>query len=417
MSFIRLFGGRPLSGRVRVGSAKNAVLPILAATLLTAEPCVIEALPHLEDVETMLAVLGALGASVSRQEGGVRVLSQDIDPGAAPDPLVRRMRASVLVAGPLLARFGETRVALPGGCAIGSRPIDLHLKGLEALGCEVTLHEGGIHLSSQGMAGTTIYLDFPSVGATENLMMAACLTPGHTILENTAEEPEVVDLANFLAAMGAHVRGAGTRMIRIEGVARLHGATYTPIPDRIEAGTYLLAALATRGEVTLENGITEHLRPLLWKLKETGAWVDDQDGAVHVSARHAKLVPTDVKTMPYPGFPTDLQAPMMAFLSTVQGTSALTETVFENRFMHVGELQRMGAHIKTEGRVAIIQGVGSLHGAAVHASDLRAGAALVIAGLAADGCTEIHQVEHLDRGYELLEDKLAALGADVRRIV
>ncbi|PTQ54580.1 MAG: UDP-N-acetylglucosamine 1-carboxyvinyltransferase [Hydrogenibacillus schlegelii] len=407
-------GGVPLGGTVRVSGAKNAALPILAAALLASESSVIEEVPRLKDVETMVEVLEALGARVAWDGDQVRVDARGPLSPEAPPALVGRMRASVLVMGPLLARLGEVRITLPGGCAIGSRPIDQHLKGLEALGAEVTVEHGFITARAKALVGTTIYLDLPSVGATENIMMASVLARGETVIENAAEEPEIVDLANFLNAMGARIRGAGTGTIRIEGVRELKGTRHTVIPDRIEAGTFMVALAATGGEGWIEGAITEHLVPVIAKLREMGVYVAEEEDGLHVVGNRL-LKPVDVKTLPYPGFPTDMQPQFMALLSTVAGTSVVTETIFENRFRHVEELRRMGANIRIEGRTAVIEG-GALTGATVRATDLRAGAALVIAGLAAGGTTVVENVYHLDRGYERLEAKLQGLGARIRRV-
>lgn len=408
-------GGRRLEGRVRVEGAKNAILPIIAASLLAEGESVLEEVPPLDDVHTICEVLRRLGVAVDfTGDGRVRVRVPRWLEHEAPYELVRKMRASFLVMGPLLARTGRARISLPGGCAIGTRPIDLHLKGFEALGASVTLGYGYIEVQGDRLRGSRIYLDFPSVGATENIMMAACLAEGITTIENAAEEPEVVDLANYLNAMGSCIRGAGTNLIRIEGVEGLRGTTYRVIPDRIEAGTYMVAAAITGGEILVENALHEHLKPVIAKLKEAGAEILEDDGCLRIVAPSRPRA-VDVKTLPYPGFPTDMQAQMMALLSIADGTSIVTETVFENRFMHVHELKRMGADIRIEGRSAIIRGVNRLTGAPVRATDLRAGAALVLAGLAAEGRTEISGVHHLDRGYLRLEEKLRRLGASVER--
>ncbi len=407
-------GGRPLRGEARIEASKNAVLPILSATLLTPDAVRLPGVPWLHDVDTLSRVHKALGTDLQREGHDLIVQTNDVDPFAAPEHLVRRMRASFLIAGPLLARFGAARVPLPGGCAIGSRPIDLHLKGLVALGADVQSGNGSIEFRAPRLHGANIYLDFPSVGATENLLMAATLADGWTTIENAAQEPEVVDLANFLCSLGAEVRGAGTAELRIHGVRRLHGAEYQVISDRIEAGTYLVATAATGGDVTVAPVLPEHLKPLLAKLREAGGVIEVHGDTVRLR-QSERLRPIDVKTMPHPGFPTDLQAPLMAALSLADGTSVITETVFENRFMHVSELRRMGADIKIEGRTAMVTGVSHLTGANLHASDLRAAAALVIAALAADGRSTIADAYHLDRGYANLEEKFAQLGADIER--
>ncbi len=407
-------GGRPLQGDVQIEASKNAVLPILAATLLTSDPVRLPGVPWLHDVDTLCRVQRSLGVDVSREGRDLVVQAIDVDPFAAPEHLVRRMRASFLIAGPLLARFGAARVPLPGGCAIGSRPIDLHLKGLVALGADVQAGSGYIEFRAPRLHGANIYLDFPSVGATENLLMAAAVADGWTTIENAAQEPEVVDLANFLCSLGAEVRGAGTTELRIHGVRRLHGTTYQVISDRIEAGTYLVATAATGGDVTVGPVLPEHLKPLLAKLREAGGEVDVQGDAVRLRQR-GRLRAIDLKTMPHPGFPTDLQAPLMAALSLAEGTSVITETVFENRFMHIPELRRMGADVKIDGRTALVTGVDHLTGATLHASDLRAAAALVIAALAANGRSTVADAFHLDRGYADLEEKFAQLGAQIER--
>ncbi|MDR3592263.1 MAG: UDP-N-acetylglucosamine 1-carboxyvinyltransferase [Negativicutes bacterium] len=410
-------GGRRLSGTVKVSGAKNAVLPIIAASLLGVTPSRLEEIPDLDDVRTISEVLGFLGAKVAYEEPGTLLVdSTDITSSEVPYELTRKMRASFTVLGPLLARRGQARISLPGGCAIGTRPIDLHLKGFEALGAEIVLGHGYIEAKApQGLRGARIYLDFPSVGATENIMMAASLAKGQTILENPAEEPEIVDLANYLNSMGARVRGAGTNVIRVEGVKELTGTTYTVIPDRIEAGTYMVAAAITGGDVWIENALTEHLKPVIAKLKEAGVYIEEKIDGVRVRGTGA-LKAVDIKTLPYPGFPTDMQAQFMALMTVATGTSVITETVFENRFMHVDELKRMGANIKIEGRSAVVEGVGKLAGCQVKATDLRAGAALILAGLVAQGQTEIGCIHHIDRGYEGIVAKFCGLGAEITRV-
>ncbi|WP_031514164.1 UDP-N-acetylglucosamine 1-carboxyvinyltransferase [Desulfofalx alkaliphila] len=408
-------GGRPLKGTVRVNGAKNAVLPIIAATLLTTEKCLISGVPNLTDVHTIGEVLRHLGARVVISEDQMTVTAGEIRASEAPYDYVRRMRASFLVMGPLLARTGKARISLPGGCAIGTRPIDLHLKGFEALGAKVTYGKGYIEAVAPKLTGNKIYLDFPSVGATENIMMAASLAQGLTIIENAAEEPEITDLANFINACGGKIKGAGTKVIRIEGKKSLHGTSHNVIPDRIEAGTYMVAAAITGGNVLVDNVIADHLKPVVAKLKETGVEVVEEENGLRVIS-NGKLKGVDIKTLPYPGFPTDMQAQMMALMTIAKGTSVITETVFENRFMHVNELKRMGAKIKTEGHTAIVYGVERLNGTQVKATDLRAGAALIIAGLAAEGETEISNLYHINRGYYKLEEKLRALGAEITRI-
>lgn len=411
-------GGKPLNGRVRVSSAKNAVLPIIAATMLASTPSRLVEVPHLEDVHTICEVISALGVKVTKDEANqeIRFDASEITATEAPYELVRRMRASFLVMGPLLARRREARISLPGGCAIGSRPIDLHLKAFEALGATIEMGDGYVLASApEGLKGNQIYLDFPSVGATENVIMAASMAEGKTIIENAAEEPEIVDLVTYLNSMGADIRGAGTNVIRIQGVKELKGATHTVIPDRIEAGTYLIAAAMAGGDVYVENALSEHLKPVVAKLKEAGVTVqEDVDGIRVISDGNVKAV--DIKTLPYPGFPTDMQAQFMAFTTIAKGTSTVMETVFENRFMHVDELKKMGAQIRIEERRAIVDGVPKLKGTEVRATDLRAGAALVCAGLAAEGVTKVTQLSHIDRGYDNLVGKLKGLGVDIVRV-
>ena len=409
-------GGTCLRGTVKVSGAKNAVLPIITAALLSDGTCTLQDIPNLADVATICRVIEGLGARVSRSEKEITISIPDLKEVEAPYEYVRLMRASFLVMGPLLARAGRAVIPLPGGCAIGTRPIDLHLKGFKALGAKIIYGHGCIEAVSGGLTGGRIYLDFPSVGATENLIMAASLAKGNSIIENAAEEPEIVDLVNFLNAMGARIKGAGTKIIRVEGVPSLGGAIHTVIPDRIEAGSFLTAVAVTGGDILVDNVICDHLKPVTAKLREAGARVEENENSIRVSSDRG-LQPVDIKTMPYPGFPTDMQAQLMAVLCLAKGTSMVTETVFENRFMHVNELKRMGARIKIEGRTAVVQGVPRLTGAPVKATDLRAGAALVLAGLAAEGCTEIGNVFHVDRGYDRLEEKLRGLGADIQRSV
>ena len=411
-------GGNRLEGRVKISGAKNAVLPIIAATLLGQEqPSLLDEVPALEDVHTISEVLMELGvkAQFDEEKNTLLVDSSKIACCEAPYDLVRKMRASFLIMGPLLARCGQAKISLPGGCAIGTRPIDLHLKGFEALGAEIEIGHGFILAKADnGLKGARIYLDFPSVGATENIMMAACMAEGQTLIENPAQEPEIVDLANYLNVMGAKIRGAGTNAIKIEGVKKLTGRNYTIIPDRIEAGTYMVVAAMTRGDVYIENAISEHLKPVIAKLKEAGVTIEEDVSGIRVSCdKQTKAV--DVKTMPYPGFPTDMQAQFMAMLAISEGTGLVTETVFENRFMHVDELKRMGANIKIDGRTSVVEGVDALTGCQVKATDLRAGAAMVLAGLVAEGETQIGYIHHIDRGYDNLVKKLCALGADIRR--
>jgi UDP-N-acetylglucosamine 1-carboxyvinyltransferase len=416
MSKIIVRGGRTLTGTVRVHGAKNSVLPILAAALLAETgSSVIHDVPALDDVKNILQVLSALGVYSQQSDGSVRLQAESLTSYEAPYELVRKMRASFLVMGPLLARLGKVRIALPGGCAIGTRPIDQHLKGFEAMGAEIGFGQGTIEASVKGrLRGARIYLDIASVGATENIMMAATTANGTTIIENAAKEPEIVDLANFLNAMGAIVRGAGTGVIRIEGVDQLRGVEHQVIPDRVEAGTYMIATAITGGDVFIEGAIRDHLGPIVAKLEEMGVVVDCDENGIRVRASHP-LRAVDVKTLPYPGFPTDMQAQMMTLLLLADGTSIVTETVFENRFMHVDELIKMGAEIKVDGRTAIVTGGTKLSGASVCATDLRAGAALICAALVADGSTEVSGIHHIERGYMNIVNKLAALGADIYR--
>ncbi len=406
----------PLKGTVRISGAKNAVLPIIAASLLSGDKCILDEIPMLDDVEIMCEVLASLGADTKRiSNGRIEINSKNIDNHEAPYDLVRRMRASFLIMGPMLARMGKARISLPGGCAIGTRPIDLHLKGFRAMGADITLGYGYIEAKTKRLKGERIYLDFPSVGATENIMMAAALAEGKTIIENAAEEPEIVDLANFISKMGGKIKGAGTDTIRIEGVKALGGASHTVIPDRIEAGTYMIAGAITGGDIIVDNIVICHLMPIVAKLKEAGVVVEEVSNGVRVqSGRRVKAV--DIKTLPYPGFPTDMQAQMMTLMSVARGTSVIIETVFDNRYMHVNELRRMGASIKIDGRSAVVQGIPRLTGARVKATDLRAGAALVLAGLVAQGRTEIYDIHHLDRGYIDLDKKFRSLGARIQRV-
>ncbi len=409
-------GRRPLVGRVKVHGAKNAVLPIIAASVLASGPSVISQVPHLEDVLTAIEVMASLGADARLRGSTLTIDPSGLDSFEAPYDLVRRMRASFLITGPLLARLGHARISLPGGCAIGTRPIDLHLKGLEAFGAKITIGHGYIEASAKKLVGSRVYLDYPSVGATEHLMMAGSLAEGTTIIENSAEEPEIVDLANFLNAAGAKIHGAGTKIVRIEGAASLSGTKHQVIPDRIEAGTYMIAAAVTAGRVEIEGVVPDHLKAITAKMREMGAVVDEAESAVRVDASAGRLHAVNIKTMPYPGFPTDLQAPFMTLLAVAEGTGVVTETVFENRFGHVAELKRMGAEIQVDGRLAMVQGRHVLYGAPVTATDLRGGAALVLAGLAATGTTEVRGIEHVDRGYDGLDVSLRRLGAGIRRI-
>ena len=411
-------GGNRLVGTVKTSGAKNAVLPIIAASILGETPSHLDESPKLDDVRTICGVLKYLGVKVDdSREHELTLDTSNISAYEAPYELVRTMRASFVVLGPLLARKGHARISQPGGCAIGSRPIDLHLKGFEALGAKISQDHGFVEAyAPNGLKGADIYLDFPSVGATENIMMAACLAEGTTTLENPAEEPEIVDLANYLNQMGARVRGAGTDIIRIEGVKHMHGCEHAVIPDRIEAGTYMIAAAMTHGDVIIENVLAEHQKPLLAKLREAGVLIEEDIDRIHVACP-GELKGIHVKTLPYPGFPTDMQAQIMAMMTICSGRSSVMETVFENRFMHVVELNRMGANIVTSGaRGALIEGPARLTGCEVNASDLRAGAAMILAGLVAEGQTTIGNLHHIDRGYEDIVGKLQALGADIQRI-
>ena len=417
MEKIIVRGGKRLYGTVKVEGAKNAVLPVIAATLLASDgKSVIRDVPTLSDVYTINEVLRNLNAEVVFENNTVVVDASRELKDEAPFEYVRKMRASVLVMGSLLARNGRARVALPGGCAIGSRPIDQHLKGFEAMGARVKVGNGFIDAEVDGrLRGAKIYLDFPSVGATENIMMAATLAVGTTIIENVAKEPEIVDLANFLNKMGANVRGAGTGTLKIEGVDVLFGADHTIIPDRIEAGTFMVAAAITGGNVLVKGAVPEHISSLIAKMEEMGVIIFEEEDGVRVIGPD-KLKAVDIKTMPHPGFPTDMQSQMMALLLRAEGTSMITETVFENRFMHVEEFRRMNADIKIEGRSVILNGLSNLQGAEVSATDLRAAAALVLTGLVSDGITRVTELKHLDRGYVDFHGKLASLGADIERV-
>ena len=411
----------PLHGTVQISGAKNAVLPLMAATLLTGDTCRIEDVPDLADVKVMREMLKSFGAEVEELSPGViSVTAKEIKTTVGDSELVSEMRASTMVMGPLLARCGKCVMPMPGGCSIGKRPIDLHLKGFRALGATVEFDEDKEHViltaGPDGLVGDAIYLDFPSVGATENILMAATLAKNVTIIENAAKEPEIVDLANQLNKMGAKIKGAGTDTIRITGVESLSGSIHTVIPERIETGTFMLSAASTRGDVLVQNAIPGHVRPIIAKLKECGVKVEVQDDGIYVDAREGELVATDIKTLPYPGFPTDIQSPFMTFLTTVHGQSIVRETVFENRFMHVVELNRMGADITTESREAFVPGGKKLHGAKVRATDLRAGAAMVLAGLVATGTTEVSEIYHIERGYENFVQKFKGIGGDLMRV-
>ena len=411
----------PLKGEVSISGSKNAVLLIMAAALLTEEKCIIKDAPALRDVEVMCELLGSLGASVSKDldSNKVEIEAKGDISYEAPFDLVKMMRASILVLGALLIRKGRAVIHLPGGCAIGKRPVELHLKGLKALGAmidEEQLARGIVDARADKLRGSTIYLDFPSVGATEVIIMAASLAEGTTVLENAAQEPEIVDLANFLNKMGARIKGAGTDTIKIEGVKALKGVSHHVIPDRIEAGTFMVSAAITRGNILIKNVVSDHLKAVIAKLRECGVYIEMTEEGIRVRGDMGEITSTDVKTLPYPGFPTDMQSPFMALLTVAKGPSVVIETVFENRFMHVGEFNRMGANIKTEGSCAIIPGDKELKGAQVVATDLRAGAAVVLTGLVAEGTTEVSQIYHIDRGYEHFVEKLRSLGANIMRV-
>ncbi|HXZ97589.1 MAG TPA: UDP-N-acetylglucosamine 1-carboxyvinyltransferase [Burkholderiales bacterium] len=416
MDKLVILGGAPLSGEVRISGAKNAALPILCASLLTHEPLKIENVPHLQDVTTMLNLLAQMGVAVSLNEKmAVELTAERVNNLVAPYELVKTMRASILVLGPMLARAGEARVSLPGGCAIGMRPVDLHIKGLQAMGAEIGIDHGYIHARAKRMKGARIFMDLVSVTGTENLMMAATLAQGNTVIENAAREPEVVDLANCLNAMGARIHGAGSDMISIEGRDKLHGTDYRIMPDRIESGTFLVAAAAAGGRIRLKDTRPNILDAVLEKLREAGSDIESGDDWVSLKM-NGELTAVNVRTAPYPGFPTDMQAQFTVLNSVARGASTVTETIFENRFMHVQELKRMGAEIEVEGNSAMVKGVARLDGAKVMATDLRASASLVLAGMIARGETVVDRVYHLDRGYECIEEKLLQLGAQIRRV-
>ena len=409
----------PLKGEVEISGAKNATLPILAATVLTDGICEIHDTPHLSDVEVMCEILRAVGATVTEdyEKHTITVDGSTVDKSVVPFDLVKKERASFFIMGPLLARMGKVNIALPGGCAIGERPVDLHTKGIKMLGARVVTEDGEVNANADRLKGSLVYLDFPSVGATENIMMAATLAEGETIIENAAEEPEIVDLANFLNSMGAQIKGAGTDTIRVNGVDKLHGTRYAVIPDRIETATFMIAAATTRGNVLIKNCIPDHVRPIMAKLIECGVDISDELEGLRVRGDVNPMKATDIKTLPYPGFPTDAQAPIMTFLTTVSGQSKINETLFENRLMHANELNKMGANIRVDGRTAIVPGnQRQLEGASVMATDLRAGAALVIAGLVATGTTEVTNIYHVERGYENFVEKLRGLGANIEKV-
>ncbi|MCW8925569.1 MAG: UDP-N-acetylglucosamine 1-carboxyvinyltransferase [Xanthomonadales bacterium] len=417
MDCIQITGGVPLDGEVWISGAKNAVLPIMVASLLCDGPSYISNVPHLQDVTTTMELLGRMGASLAMDDG-MRI---EIDPRGmhqfeAPYDLVKTMRASILVLGPLVARYGRAVVSLPGGCAIGSRPVDLHLRGLQALGAEVSVVNGNIEASAKQLKGANIIFDTVTVTGTENIMMAAVLAQGTSVIENAAQEPEVVDLAKFLNAMGAKISGAGSNTLTIEGVENLHGTEYSVLPDRIETGTYLVAGAITRGHVRVTRTRPRDLDSVIEKLRETGAVIEVGEDWIDLDMKGRRPLAVDITTAPYPGFATDMQAQFTALNTVAEGTAIITETVFENRFMHVQELQRLGANIRVKGNTAIIRGVDELNGAPIMATDLRASAGLVLAGLVANGTTTVDRVYHIDRGYEIIEEKLGQLGARIRRV-
>ena len=418
MDKFSIHGGTRLDGEIRISGAKNAALPILAATLLTADTLRIRSVPHLHDIATMIDLLASMGVTVQR-DGGLElgVSAAQVGSFTAPYELVKTMRASILVLGPMLARFGQAQVSFPGGCAIGSRPIDLHLHGLQAMGAEIEIDGGYINARVQGrLHGAHVLFDKVTVGGTENLLMAGCLAQGRTVLENAAREPEIVDLAHCLQRMGARIAGVGTDTLVIDGVERLHGCEYTVMPDRIETGTFLVAAAATRGRVRLLDTRADILEAVLVKLAETGAHIEQGEDWIELDMQGRRPRAVSIRTAPYPAFPTDMQAQFTAMNAVAEGTSTMTETIFENRLIQVHEMNRMGAHIVVEGHTAIVEGVPALRGAPVMASDLRASASLVIAGLVAEGETVIERIYHIDRGYECIEEKLQMLGADIRRV-
>jgi UDP-N-acetylglucosamine 1-carboxyvinyltransferase len=416
MDALVIQGGNPLSGEVRISGAKNAALPILTACLLTAEPLKLGNVPHLKDISTMLALLGHMGVRVTLDDRNQVTLSgESIPHKEAPYEMVKTMRAAILVLGPTLARFGDARVSLPGGCAIGSRPVDLHIKGLQAMGAEINIEHGYIHARCKRLKGARILMDMVTVTGTENLMMAAALADGTTVLENAAREPEVVDLARCLVAMGAQIEGAGSDVITIHGVEKLHGADYSVMPDRIETGTFLVAAAMTGGRVRVTHTQPDTLDAVIAKLREAGAAVETGPDWIEIES-NGTLTAVDVRTAPHPAFPTDMQAQFMALNCIAEGAASVSETIFENRFMHVQELRRLGANIEVSGYTALVRGVPRLDGATVMATDLRASASLVLAGLVAAGETTIERIYHLDRGYERIEEKLTQLGARIKRV-
>lgn len=415
MDRLLIEGGNKLNGNVNISGFKNAALPIISASLLAADKCTIENIPSIRDVYILMDIMKGMGAEVKYNNGTMDIDTSKINTHKAPYELAKKLRASYYLMGGTIGRFKTCEITYPGGCDIGTRPIDQHIKGFEALGCSVEIQHGVIKCIANELTGTNIYLDVVSVGATINIMLASVLAKGRTVIENAAKEPHIVDTANFLNAMGADVRGAGTDVIKINGVEKLHGCTYSVIPDQIEAGTYMIATAATGGDVIINNVIPKHLESITAKLKEMGVEVVEYDDSIKVAVK-SPLKNINIKTLPYPGFPTDLQQPITALLSMVSGTSIVTESIFEGRFKYVDELKRMGAKIKVEGRTSIIDGVNRLSGAKVSATDLRAGASFVIAGLMADGVTEVEDVYHIDRGYERIEQKFIGLGAKIKRI-
>ncbi len=414
MSCLIVEGGSKLTGEVSISGAKNAALPVVVATLMGEGESVIFDVPKLRDINNLIKILESLGAKVQYENNRLQVNSDSVNRLEAPYSLARQMRASYYTLGALLARYGEAATTLPGGCEIGNRPIDLHLKGFKALGAEVNIEHGVVEVKADKLTGDKIYLDYPSVGATMNIMMAGAMAEGETIIENSAREPEIVDLANYLNVMGADIKGAGTDIIRINGVEKLTGSEYTIIPDRIETGTYMMAAAITAGDIYVDNVLVEHVKPLIAKLKEMGVEIEEYVDGVRVNAPE-RLKSVDVKTLPYPGFPTDMQSQMMALLTQAKGTSIVIETVFENRFGHVDELKRMGAELKIDGKAVIVE-TAELSGAKVTATDLRAGAALILAGLVAEGKTKINDIYHIKRGYEDVTEKFRELGAKIKEI-
>jgi UDP-N-acetylglucosamine 1-carboxyvinyltransferase len=417
MDKLQIHGGTPLEGEVRISGAKNATLPILAGALLAESPVTIANVPHLKDVTTFIELLGRMGVSVTIGDRmGIEVDASSLKECFAPYELVKTMRASILVLGPLVARFGRADVSLPGGCAIGARPVNIHVAGLQAMGADITIEGGYIRARADRLKGARLVLETVTVTGTENLMMAATLARGETIIENAAREPEVVDLANFLIAMGAKIEGAGSARIVVQGVERLNGTQYEVLPDRIESGTYLVAGAITRGHVRIKNTRPDHLDAVIGKLEEAGARIGVGDNWIEVDARGRRPRAVDIRTAPYPAFPTDMQAQFAALNTVAEGVGTIIETIFENRFMHMLEMRRLGAEIRLEGNTAIIRGVEKLHAAPVMATDLRASASLVLAGLVAEGRTDVERIYHIDRGYEALEEKLAQLGAQIRRV-